>query len=63
MDLLIKRKSDGEVFKVWKYVLGSPSQPEEHIWCNDVSIPVWCDWENAARLSNTRCVVMGGRLR
>ena len=48
MDLLIKRKSDGEVFKVWKYVLGSPSQPEEHIWCNDWYghhiIGVDCDW-------------------
>lgn len=48
MDLLIKRKSDGEVLKVWKYVLGSPSQPEEHIWCNDWYghhiIGVDCEW-------------------
>ena len=48
MDLLIKRKSDGEVFKVWKYVLGSTSQPEEHIWCNDWYghhiIGVDCEW-------------------
>ena len=50
MDLLIKRKSDDEIFKVRKYVKSEEPNEEEHIWSNDWYghhvIGVDCEWSN-----------------
>lgn len=50
MDLLIKRKSDGEIFKVRKYVKAEEPILEEHIWSNDWYghhiIGSDCEWAN-----------------
>jgi len=50
MDLFIKRKSDGEIFKVRKYVKSDEPILEEHIWSNDWYghhiIGSDCEWAN-----------------
>jgi len=50
MDLFIKRKSDGEIFKVRKYVKAEMPDLEEHVWSNDWYghhiIGSDCEWAN-----------------
>ena len=52
MDLFIKRKSDGEIFKVRKYVKAEMPDLEEHIWSNDWYghhvIGSDCEWANGS---------------
>lgn len=50
MDLLIKRKSDGEIFKVRKYIKAEMPDLEESVWSNDWYgrhvIGSDCEWAN-----------------